>query len=385
MPKDLLHLKMEKLLMIILLSLIFLMSTAHASFDWRGHNRLIGTSTMGAGDDDDFESSKSEFVFNHRSELIWSKGFHGVEVAYELYGIHESYQNLLLKTSGDDLRFSHRVEDLNYFVVNDDAQKSYQRVIQNLDRLYYNFQGEKNSLKVGRQPISFGSARVINPLDILVPFSLVMINTEQQFGVDSIRFSHSFSEMGIFELGRAQDKLLDEGEQYQFLSVRETFVQTDVQLLYQSIYEYKVFGIDLQTNLAGWGVWVSGANFNSEENDSFIRSTIGGQYHFKNDFDCFMEYHYNGMDKLEAELGIFVNNKNYYNLGGSYLVSPLQSFSVSFINNLKDKSSLVNAGYQYNLAQDYYGEIGYYFGIGSEQSEFKQYPQVLFASLKHFF
>lgn len=390
--------------MIKLSSLLLIFATSvYAQIDWRGHNRLISTQSMGQGETEDWDNSASQYVLNHRSTIINSNEKHTFEAAYELFGQSTYYENEALFSSSSENRFNHRVDDFNYYLTNesDDESKSTQ-LVQNLDRFLYIYSGESIELNFGRQPISFGSARIINPLDVLVPFNFTMVNMEQRLGVDAARLKYSYSDMGMIDFGGAIDKELESSDEYRFLSFRDTFNNLDTRVIVQSIYDYSVVGFDLETSILSWGVWIEAAQISKKENSveidgveyndtladnqmDFERITIGGQYHFSNDFDLFLEYHYNGLALANSELGIFVTDKNYFNFGGAYPITPLQTFSSTFLHNLEDHSALMMNNYQYNISQDWYVDGGLYLGIGDEDSEFRQYAQTFYMSLKNYF
>ncbi len=372
---------------------IFLFATISvwAQFDWRGHHRLIGSQMMGTPGDDDWEQSFSQVVLNHRSEFLYEKEQHSLELAYELFGEADFYQNKILSRKADG-RFLYRIDDgLDYFLINEkQSDDHYLRIIQNLDRFYYTFSNDIFEASLGRQPIAFGSARFINPLDILVPFGFTMVNIEQRLGVDAVRLKYGFSDFGLFEVGGAFDKDLAPEQQYRFISVREKIKALDFQFIMQELKKHKVYGLDLQTDLWNWGLYLNYAWIDDAfEAEDFNRYSLGGQYHFENDLNFTFEYHFNEYSRAQSlarqDLGIFVIGEEYFSLGGGYLLTPLQSLSLGLISNLDDESKLLTASYQYNFLENWYGETGLYYGVGDSGTEFALYPQTLFLALKNFF
>ncbi len=372
--------------MIKLLSFFFLfIGPALGQVDWRGHQRLIGTSLMGLAPQDDWESSQTQLVLNHRSTLLYAKGVHNFEFAYELFALDDQYNNDLILRDPSQ-RFPFRGDDLNYYLVNErKSNDQYQRVVQNLDRFFYTYSVGKIEANLGRQPIAFGVSRFINPLDILVPFNFTVINFESRFGVDGARFKYAFSDMGLLDFGVVYDKELSSADQYHFLSVRETYEQTDVLLIYQSLKQHKVYGIELQTDIFNWGVWLDYAYFDIKQLDDFVRYSLGAQYFFENEINFFAEYHFNGANAAGSDLGVFVIGEEYINLGCSYPITPIHNIGLSSLNNIEDGSQFLNTNYQYNFSQDWYAELGLYFGQGQVKSEFENYPQIVFFGLKNFF
>ena len=69
------------------------------------------------------------------------------------------------------------------------------KTYQNLDRLNIQFQFDDSDLTIGRQSIDLGSARMIKPTDIFLPFNLQTLNTEYRIGVDAFRYQRHLSEL----------------------------------------------------------------------------------------------------------------------------------------------------------------------------------------------
>lgn len=256
----------------------------------------------------------------------------------------------------------------------------------------------------GRQPISFGSARTINPLDVLVPFNLVMINMEQKIGVDGIKGRYSFSEMGVFELGTVFEKKIKGSDNFRFVSVSDTFINeaVDIKLLYASLKQNIIRGLDVQASIGGWGTWLEYGFFSTNKNLEFKRYSAGGQYIFQNDLNIFFEYHFNEAGVKNSnkyllaknqshikELGIFLFGREYLNFGGGYTLSPLKTIRLSVMTNLNDGSKLFSPTFDYNFKEDWLIQVGSFYGTGLNEldgsSEFAYYPKAIFFNLKNFF
>jgi hypothetical protein len=72
---------------------------------------------------------------------------------------------------------------------------------QNLDRLNVQLQLKSGDLTIGRQAISLGSARIVNPTDVFLPFNVRARNTEYRTGIDAIRFQKPLGELSELDLG----------------------------------------------------------------------------------------------------------------------------------------------------------------------------------------
>jgi hypothetical protein len=397
---------MEKLLKMKLASLLlFLSFNLQAAWDIRGHQRVIGSTHYGAVKGYEDSPYFSQALLNNRIIGIYSKNEHTFEIAYELFTSYNRYEVSLLQSDLEYQRFNYRLTDFDYYLLQHKLldPDSYS-VIHNLDRFFYQYSQEKYDLKVGRQAVTFGSARTVNPLDVLVPFDLVMINMEQRNGVDAFRGRYSFSEMGVMELGTVLEDKTQGIDQFRFISIGDSFINesVDIKLLYATLKQNLIRGVDIQASVFGWGTWLEYGFFTTRENIEFKRYSFGGQYHFQNDVDFYFEYHFNeaGTTKSDEytltrnksynkELAIYLFGKEYINIGGSYLLTPLRSVGLSLMNNISDGSILIAPSYDYNFKEDWFFQVGGFFGYGESglngTSEFGKYPKSLFITLKNFF
>lgn len=92
---------------------------------------------------------------------------------------------------------SYRYDDLNSEVHSDIDGL----ITQNLDRLNIRFSLDAGDLTLGRQTISFGSARFVSPTDIFQPFVPSTLNTEYRAGVDAIRWLGSLGALAEYDIG----------------------------------------------------------------------------------------------------------------------------------------------------------------------------------------
>ena len=362
---------------IIKLLIILYSLSIFAARDWRGHNRLLVS---------DYESLLSQVVINHRSMILENHGDHQFELAYEIFIVKNKYDSNLYSLQGKPY-YKYRLEDLNYHLVEHNyGEKNNTVIVQNLDRAIYRYTEEDVEISLGRQVVSFGSARIINPLDILVPHDLLVINSKQRDGVDALRGKFSFSQMGVIDFGVIYQN--DKTSQYSpsYISVQETFGQTDIKLLFQSLNKNKIYGLDIQSNLGNWGTWLELGKFNIHEEEDFLRYSLGGQYHFTNDLDLIMEYHHNGSEKIMDGYGIFLSGKNYMNFSFAFPITPIHILKSTFYYNLADETNLISLAYDWSLKEDFGLEATVLFSdLSGSQGEFKKYPQVISIALNQFF
>ena len=105
---------------------------------------------------------------------------------------------------------SYRLVDLNSQIYphEDDSIGNF-GTFQNLDRAFATISTEIMDVYIGRQAVAWGSGRVLNPTDILAPFTFSALDTEDRFGIDALRIRIPVGTMGEFDTGYVLGKHLD--------------------------------------------------------------------------------------------------------------------------------------------------------------------------------
>ena len=381
----------------ILIPLLFCIS-GHANWDFRGHYRGLGSSFYSNHGNLGESPLLSQSILNARLITLKNSDKWSFEAAYEFFFTY-NYNPIRNNELAD---FKYRFSDIEKYLFhyNENKITSYYG-LQNLDRLYLSYQKPNFKLTIGRQVISFGPARTVNPLDVLVPFDFLMINLEQKTGVDAIRLTVPTAEMSEFEVGMVFDKDLHSQQQFKFITFANSFNNLDFRLYLMSLYQHLIQGLDFQGSIFNWGIWLEYGHFNLWEGKQFERYSFGAQYFFKNDINFFWEYHFNGAghalsenyqsnfsQSFQRELAIFLTSKNYLNTGISYPITPIKILNLTIFNNLNDGSQLISPSLEHNMALDWYFSLGAFIGTNGsskKNSEFGQYPRAIFASIKNFF
>jgi hypothetical protein len=262
-------------------------------------------------------------------------------------------------------------------------------------------------LHIGRQAIAFGSAHVINPTDIIAPYTYNTIAKEERVGVDAIRLKAPTGQLGEFDIGYVFGEDFEYEESAAFISLRSYLLMTDATLMAMMFRENYLLGLDLARSIGGAGAWLETAYVFSEEgsDEDYLRLSVGSDYSFTDKLYAYIEYHYNGAGESEPynyfdNLGetaytdgaVYLLAKHYIAPGLTYQITPLLIFSGQALININDGSYLVFPIFEYSFADDIYSEIGAYIGVGDEssnpffpQSEFGLYPDRYFASLNFYF
>ena len=74
-------------------------------------------------------------------------------------------------------------------------------IYHNLDRAAVQFSTAFADISVGRDAIAWGSARIINPTDIIAPYTYDQLDTEDRIGVDALRIRIPVGVMGEVDTG----------------------------------------------------------------------------------------------------------------------------------------------------------------------------------------
>ncbi|MBS1111948.1 MAG: hypothetical protein H6Q95_240 [Nitrospirae bacterium] len=332
-----------------------------------------------------------------------------IEFAYELLPrLRESKAVFKDSATQAPAILSYRAFDLDEMIYpEDETSGSSFLLAQNLDRLILTLKTPSYDLYIGRQPIAFGSAHVINPTDIIAPFTYNTIAKEELVGVDAVRIKRPLSEMGELDMGLVFGDDFKPNESAAFFRLKTYQLKTDIAFMAMVFRENLLASVDIARSIGGAGAWLEAAqvfanaadDYRPDEN--YFRLSIGSDYSFAEKSYAYIEYHYNGAGKgSKASYGLSSNETAYkegavYLLGRHYLapgftyeIMPLLTFSGNALINLSDHSLLLSPVLEYSVKQDVYANIGAFIGIGdvsSLKSEFGLYPDVYYAAMNIYF
>lgn len=343
-----------------------------------------------------------------QAEKIYSSQFSGramLDVLGESYSIQVHYElgrDFNSDESGLNIaapgRNTYRLTDITSTPGENDL-KSINR--QNLDRLNIQFSLAAGDLTIGRQPITFGSARIINPTDVFLPFDVQTLNTEYRAGIDAIRFQKPIGQLSELDLGVV---LGDDGSNNSaaFARLKSNLGGSDVELTLIRFSEQSLVGLGVETTLGQFGAWLEAASVTGDED--YLRGSFGLDYGFSGSWFGMLEYHYNGagaeqpkdyLSRLASTPyragGVFLLGKHYLIPSLSWQISPLTTASLQLLRNLKDGSMFVNLAADFSLHENLYLGISYFGFSGDEPSlpnlasEYGANPDRLIMSLRYYF
>lgn len=375
--------------------IIFLFSiNTFANWDFRGHHREIGSIYYEKDKNSPFFS---QLVHNTRLKALYSKDNLSYELAYDLFYSYNFYENPVLQEQLQNTNFNYRLDDFDIYLTKKNLKNESHLLLQNLDRLNASYQYQNVKSTIGRQAIGLGTARFINPLDILVPFDLVMINLEERLGVDAIRLTMNLGDLSDVEVISVFN---EDKKNLNLLTFSNNFNEIDYKLYLINKKKFNIYGLDVQGSLWDLGLWLELGYFQIDNEIEFSRYSLGANYFFKNELNLILEYHYNGAgtkyasnyqinfaQSFQKELGIFLKGIDYLNLLISYPISPLKNLGLNMFSNLNDESILLIPSFDYNIYENWYLNLSAFIGISSsnELAEFFNYPKIYTSSLKYFF
>ncbi len=339
-------------------------------------------------------------------------------LAYE-FSLRFQHPSLVPKPTmiADIASYSYRIEDLNpqIYPSGDDSAATF-GIFHNLDRALFTFNTSFFDLYIGRQAIAWGSARILNPTDVIIPFSFDEMDTEERIGIDALRVRFPLGLMGEYDIGYIWGKRSEFGKCAYFHRCKLYLLETDFSVLMLVFRRNFLVGVDIARAIGGAGFWVETAyvlsqaldDYAQREGNDYFRGSVGVDYSFGGKTYGFLEYHFSGagtsipadyLANLDSPAytdgAVYLMGRHYLMPGVVYQATPLISFSGQGIFNLLDSSVVIHPWIEYSIAQDIYVSAGAYIGIGASpeelstspefQSEFGGYPDVYFSSFRIYF
>jgi hypothetical protein len=294
-------------------------------------------------------------------------------------------------------------------------------IFHNLDRALIEFKTAPADIMIGRQAIAWGSARVLNPTDVIAPFAFQELDKEERTGVDAVRVRVPLNALSEFDGGYVfgEDFKLDRSAF--FARGKFYLAKTDATFLLAGFRENFLAGIDIARSIGGAGFWLESAyvfadllnDYSTGKANNYFRGTIGVDYSFSGKTYGFLEYHFSGAGASEpedylknlsqpafTEGAVYLLGRHYLAPGLTHQITPLIAFSGQALFNLGDRSAFLAHQVEYNIAQNIYISAGVFVGIGKRpeivsteaassplqfHSEFGGYPDIYFSSFRIYF
>jgi len=310
-------------------------------------------------------------------------------------------------------------------------------VLQNLDRFNYQYSNQYGDLTIGRQVLSFGSSRFINPTDIFIPFAIQTLNQEFRVGIDAIRYKADVGDFAVVDMGLVIGEDGKKQNSAAFLRGKNSINGNDIEAIAIILDDAWLLGVGIERAIGDFGFWFETAfmdwhqtnvdekqyqepfaenslpaNSTTPYTDNYWRTSIGSDYALNEDIIVMIEYHYNGAGskngKDYAELatqapyqkaGVYLYGQHYLIPALTWLASPLLSVSASAFYNVSDSSVFFTLSSETSWSDNLYSDFGVYLSHGDNMqyqgsgenvdyifgSEFGSYPPSVYASLRYYF
>ncbi len=336
------------------------------------------------------------------------------EIHYEMQPTYYSEPNQALNAGGIGSTLSIGSNKYRYKDLDDQLADSGDHVIvwQNLDRFNYQYSNNYGDLTVGRQVVSFGSARFVNPTDIFIPFTISTLNQEYRIGIDALRYQADLGDFAVLDTGLIIGEDGKKENNAAFLRGKNSIKGNDIEAMFIALDDAWLLGGGVERALGDIGFWFETAymHLNNNETDNYWRTSTGTDYALNENTIIMLEYHYNGagssspkdyLTLLSQEpyqkAGIFLLGKHYLIPAISWTATPLITVNANGFVNMSDQSVFVNLSSEVNWTDNLYSDFGTYISYGDDLeynsstqqvnfgSEFGAYPLSLYASLRYYF
>jgi len=362
------------------------------------------------------------------------------EVHYEVQPLYFSNSDMAAYYTNDSLGAingtistatnQYRYKDLDA-VLTDVGNKGV--VLQNLDRFNYQYSNQYGDLTIGRQVLSFGSSRFINPTDIFIPFAIQTLNQEYRVGIDAIRYKADVGDFAVIDMGLVIGEDGKKQNSAAFLRGKNSINGNDIEAIAVILDDAWLLGAGIERAIGDFGFWfeaaymdwhqtvieesqklenVSPANSTTHYTDNYWRTSIGSDYALNEDIIVMIEYHYNGAGSKNPDdyaklvtqapyqkAGVYLYGQHYIIPALTWMASPLLSVSASAFYNINDSSVFFSVSSETSWSDNLYSDFGVYLSHGDNMqyqdsgkhidyifgSEFGAYPPTVYASLRYYF
>lgn len=281
----------------------------------------------------------------------------------------------------------------------------------NFDRMSMAFFTEAFELRLGRQALSHGSARMFPASDIFGPFGPGTIDTEFKRGIDAARLTVPVGDMHEAEIYAVANST--NVRDWMLIARWRSSIENVMDLSFYGGVSYRrpTVALDLSGDVFGAAWYVDAfARFALEDEDVHaIRASAGLDYQWSFGLRTILEAHYNGLGSepdfssllttpsIERQVGeVFFLGKWYLGASLGYGFTPLLNGTLGYIQSLTDGSGLMTVAMGYDFAQEVTLGLGALVPVGSRprevapgilqpQSEFGLYPVVGFTDLRFVF
>lgn len=335
------------------------------------------------------------FVLDARVGERWSAAVH-----YDLLPIFGTFETEGFFTAAQNPL---RLWDLDRALHTDDDWT----VSHAIDRAVIHYTAPAFEVRLGRQAIGFGGARLFNAADLFAPLGPASIDSEFKGGVDAVQLIAPLGELHEVALIAVANRH-GAAESHYLVRWRGMFDGFDIGALLGSTYGLPTAALEAAGDLGGSGWYLeASARIDPDGYDhSAVRATAGLDHHFPIGLRLIGELHYNSPGTLDPAdtpaalqrqpytVGeVYLLGELYAGLLASYELHPLATLNLSWLQNLTDGSALAGPAIAWDFAQEVSLGAGALIPIGPSldfgpaglptvRSEFGLYPTVFYTDLR---
>jgi hypothetical protein len=257
-------------------------------------------------------------------------------------------------------------------------------------------------MTVGRQAITFGTARVFSPSDVILPYGLLMLDQEYRIGVDGVRWQIPLGRFSELDWGVVIDRSSGHEGVHSFLRLKFPLLDADWTVLALNQPDATVISLGYEGDLQGMGIWFDSAAVQVDSGvtgSDYQRLSLGAEYFFPNQVYVGLEMHYNGAGNVQpteytavadfyayTDGGVFLFGQLYSSAFINYPLTPLLSLGGQITVNNNDESALWQANFERSLDDNLVWQGAALVTSGSDQSEFNRYyPHRFYTSINLYF
>jgi len=260
-----------------------------------------------------------------------------------------------------------------------------------MDRLSLRLRLAHMDLKVGRQPVSFGSTWFFTPLDLVAPFSPTVIDREYKPGIDAVRADFYIGTATQVTAVAAYAGSWQLDGMILAANGRINLGLWDLSILLGAIHEDFVAGIDATGSIGDFAVRAAATLTVPPQNDSgdesknedpFLRIVLGGDYRTPFGLSVMAEIYYQDIGEIDpaqylrfAQSPRFVRGelwsmgRLYGAVSLAYELNPLISTNVALTVNILDGSALLSPGISWSIANNADLVFGAMFALGKPPAD----------------
>lgn len=266
-------------------------------------------------------------------------------------------------------------------------------------------------VSVGRQPVTFGQTYFFTPMDLVAPFSPVVVDRQYKPGVDSVRAdvfmgtSTKTTLVAAYAGAWNADGLIVAGHS------TATFFGVDVGVLIAAVRRDVVLGMDASGDLFGFALRAEGTLTAHVDKRPFARLCLGVDRRFDNGLTLSTELYTQTLgagspseylafaqDPHVARGELWALGRYYAALSASFELLPILHVTLFSVANLQDPSFLVGPSLLWSVADEVEVTVGSNLSLGAHpdlskdkpptlqpHSEFGMYPNTAYATARVFF